>query len=350
MIIHVKINERKNRYEVRVSDISYTHKLTKIDEATWDKELDIWFLPYNGIMKDKLHSIFSNKELIFERSVKNNIFNKQHIYNAKQKLTLKGYSQKTIKNYINAIKRFDEYINKDFSKVTANEIIEYQLMLMENKRSHSYINQFISSLKFLYQQVLRTNLDISQLSRPKKQKTLPKVLSSEEVKKIIQSLQNKKHKTMLYIIYSAGLRVSEAASLRIKDIDSQRMMIKVSQGKGRKDRYVMLSTAVLEQLRIYYKQYKPKYWLFEGSEKCSHISDRTIQRIFKNACEISGIKKNASVHSLRHSFATHLLESGTDLRIIQELLGHTNSKTTEIYTHVSKLQISKVMSPIDNIL
>ena len=159
--------------------------------------------------------------------------------------------------------------------------------------------------------------------------------------KILQSLSNIKHKAILTLVYSAGLRVGEVVKLKPEDIDSDRRLI------GRKDRYTLLSDIALRILREYYKEYKPSKWLFEGARKGRHISTRTVQAIFRQACEKAGIKKEVSLHSLRHSFATHLLENGVDLRYIQEILGHKSSKTTEIYTHVSKASIASIKSPLD---
>jgi integrase/recombinase XerD len=155
---------------------------------------------------------------------------------------------------------------------------------------------------------------------------------------------------ILFLIYSAGLRVGEVVKLTPQDIDSQRMLIHIIQGEGRKDRYTILSVVALEQLRKYYKLYKPEKWLFPGQNKKEYLTVRTVERIFENACTLAKISKKVSVHSLRHSFATHLLESGIDLRYIQELLGHASSKTTEIYTHVTEKSLSKIESPLDQIL
>ena len=160
---------------------------------------------------------------------------------------------------------------------------------------------------------------------------------------------NIKHKAILMLIYSAGLRVSEVVKLKPQDIDSQRKLVHIGNAKGRKDRYTLLSGIALETLRNYWGKYKPKKWLFQSQDKEKHITTRTVQRIFESACKKAGIRKEVSVHSLRHSFATHLLEQGTDLRYIQELLGHKSSKTTEIYTHVSNRDLKKIKSPLDNI-
>ncbi len=202
----------------------------------------------------------------------------------------------------------------------------------------------------MYRYILeRDDIEI-KLSRPKKQKKLPTVLSSEEVSKILNELKNEKHQAIMYLIYSSGLRIGEAINLRVTDIDSQRMLIRVRQGKGRKDRYTVLSQVALEVLRKYSKKYRPFDWLFPGGDIGSHISERTVQKIFERAKESAGIKKEATVHTLRHSFATHLLEGGTDLRFIQELLGHSSSKTTEIYTHVTERSVRSIQSPLDRFL
>lgn len=191
------------------------------------------------------------------------------------------------------------------------------------------------------------NIEIEYLSRPKKEKKLPNVLSKEEVLSVLKSVDNEKHKTILFLIYSAGLRLGEVVRLQINDIDSKRMLIKVIQGKGRKDRYTLLSDVALKQSRKYYSIYKPERWLFPGGKEGSYLTERSVQKIFERACQKAKIRSDVSVHTLRHSFATHLLESGTDLRYIQELLGHSSSKTTEIYTHVTEKKLSNIRSPLD---
>jgi site-specific recombinase XerD len=267
-----------------------------------------------------------------------------------QELTIQGYSSKTKKCYINHIKRFNNYINKHIIEITENDVKMYLSYLMEKECSHSYVNQAISSIKFLNEYVLHKSKLTVYIERPKKERKLPNVLSKKEVKSVLTSLKNNKHKTLLALIYSSGLRVGEVVKLKINDVDSQRMLIKIEKGKGNKDRYVMLSESILLQLRRYYKEYRPNKWLFEGADEDKHITERTVQRIFKNACEKGCVTKKVSVHSLRHSFATHLLENGTDIRYIQELLGHACSKTTEIYTHVTNKNIMNIKSPLDDIM
>ncbi len=188
------------------------------------------------------------------------------------------------------------------------------------------------------------------IKRPKKDRKLPAVLSREEISKLLSSIANVKHKAILMLTYSAGLRVSEVVKLKLEDIDTERKLIHIRGAKGRKDRYTILSDVAMNTLKLYIESYHPENWLFPSKEDNSYITVRTVQRIFEDACNKAEIKKDVTVHSLRHSFATHLLESGIDLRYIQELLGHKSSKTTEIYTHVSNRDLGKIQSPLDCIL
>jgi len=196
--------------------------------------------------------------------------------------------------------------------------------------------------------VLGGRRKVYMISRPREEQFLPEVLSTEEVTAILNAIQNIKHKVILMTIYSAGLRIGEAINLKIKDIDSERMQIRVEQGKGKKDRYTLLSAKNLQLLRKYFIEYKPKIWLFEGANG-EMYSKKSIQIMLKKAVDKVGIKKHITVHTLRHSFATHLLEAGTDLRYIQSLLGHANSKTTEIYTHITTKGFDQIKSPLDNL-
>ena len=191
---------------------------------------------------------------------------------------------------------------------------------------------------------------IDEVPRPGKERKLPPVLNQEEILKTFSYVENLKHKTLLMLIYSAGLRVGESVRLKMADIDGERKMIHLRGAKGKKDRYTLLSDAALQALREYYKKYRPKEFLFEGMGERAHLSERSIQNVFQRAVKRAGIKKQISIHGLRHSFATHLLESGVDLRYIQELLGHSSSKTTEIYTHVSKKSLGKIVNPLDQAL
>lgn len=206
----------------------------------------------------------------------------------------------------------------------------------------------VNALKFYYEQVLRRPVKHHLYMRPREGRKLPLILSKEEVRSIIAKITNLKHRAIIETIYSAGLRLNESIELRIINIDFSRLLIRISRGKGDKDRYTMLSERLAITLKEYIKKYQPRVWLFEGigGEK---YSSRSVQKIFQRAVNAAGIEKAVTVHTLRHSFATHLLEAGTDLRYIQELLGHASSKTTEIYTHVSKQAIGGIKSPLDTL-
>lgn len=266
-------------------------------------------------------------------------------------LTQRRYSVNTKKVYIYYFKEFILYYeNIDISKLNFDEINDYILMLITSKNiSYSQQNIRINAIKFYYEKVLGYSKNKIKIFRPRKEYKLPKVLSKNEIKRIIHSIKNIKHKTIVLLIYSTGLRRSEIINLRIDDINSERMIVLVRNSKGNKDRITLLSDKVLKLLREYYKAYKPKKYLFEGI-KGEKYSATSIIKILKKAARLTGLNKNITPHMLRHSFATHLLEQGTDIRYIQELLGHKSSKTTEIYTHVSLKAIDKITNPVDDLL
>lgn len=270
----------------------------------------------------------------------------------REELRLRNYSPKTIKSYISCLRSFVRYFRPRHPRdLTGEDIRQYLLHLIEKKGfAASTVNQVFNALRFLYVELYSMPFRISEIPRPKSAKKLPIVLSQEEVLRILNAVENLKHKTLLMLIYSAGLRVGESVRLRIEDIDSGRKLIYLRSAKGRKDRYTLLSDAVLGKLREYYKAYHPREYLFEGAEGRKHLSERSVQHVFERAVRDCGINKSVSVHSLRHSFATHLLESGTDLRYIQEVLGHSSSKTTEVYTHVSQKTLGKISNPLDTAL
>lgn len=268
-----------------------------------------------------------------------------------EKLTIRGYSPKSCKAYLGHARRFIQHYKTNPHELDELHLQKYVLDMLESKElSHSFVNQAVSALKFLYKYVLNLPDVVCEMPRPKKEKKLPNVLSEEEVIKIMNSVENVKHKALLSIIYSSGLRVGEVVRLKLNDIDSQRGLVHIRQGKGRKDRYTILSEFALETLREYVVKYRPTNWLFPGNVPDRPLTERSVQKIFQQVCKKAGIRKKASIHTLRHSFATHLLESGTDLRYIQELLGHSSSKTTEIYTHVSKKNIANIKSPLDRLM
>lgn len=265
-----------------------------------------------------------------------------------QQVILKGFSEKTRKAYLGHANRFLRVMMKDLRNITSDDIRRYLAEQLEaRKRSHAYVSQALSSIKFLFKHVLQRNIDSMDIPRPKKEHKLPQVLSQAEVARVLSNVKNIKHRAILFLTYSAGLRVSEVVRLTFDDLHPDRKLIRIKQGKGKKDRYTLLSDTALVVLNEYITCYNPQKWLFTGEDPETHLSERTVQVIFKNTLVKAGINRELSVHSLRHSFATHLLESGTDLRYIQELLGHKSSKTTEIYTHVSNKDLSRIQNPLD---
>jgi integrase/recombinase XerD len=278
----------------------------------------------------------------------------QHVLaNLEQQLILKAYSKNTIRTYLAETRVFLQQLgNHAADSISYEKLRSYfaychtTLKLKENT-IHSRLN----ALKFYYEQVLKKEKFFWEIPRPKKPLILPKLLNETEIRRLFNALENKKHKAMLFTIYSAGLRVSELVNLKLAHIDSGSMQILVERAKGKKDRYVNLSPLLLDILREYIKQYspKPKKYLFESQQTQQQYPARTVQQIFSNAKQKAGILKEVGVHSLRHSFATHLLDKGTDIRYIKELLGHFDIKTTERYLHVSKQKIINIISPFDDI-
>lgn len=268
-------------------------------------------------------------------------------------LVLKAYSQSTIRTYENEFRQFlitikDKPANT-FSVSRLKDYFQYcytKLHLSENTL-HSRIN----SLKFYYEQVLNKEKFFWEIPRPKKQHQLPKIFSQDEIAAIINSVKNKKHKAMLMLAYSGGLRVSEVVALKTYQVDSNRMTLFISQAKGKKDRIVTLSPVLLIMLREYAIDYKPnkKGYLFEGSVAGTRYSTRSLQEVLLAAKKKAGVVKPGSIHSLRHSFATHLIEKGTDVTMIQKLLGHNDLKTTLIYLHTSNKDLMKIISPLDDL-
>ncbi len=279
--------------------------------------------------------------------------NKHILPQMEQELKLKAFSPSTIKTYLNEMAQLLIAV-KDIpaNGLTPEHLKRYlvycyeKLGLKENTL-HSRIN----ALKFYYEQVLKRDKFFWAIPRPKKQLLLPKLLNEKEIGKLFNALENKKHKAMLFTAYSAGLRVSEIVNLKLKNIDSVRMQLFIENAKGKKDRYVNLSPVLVDILRRYYSTYRPRpeLYLFESEQTGTAYPVRTVQQIFSNAKRKAGISKDVGIHSLRHSFATHLLEKGVDIRYIKELLGHFDIKTTERYLHVARQKLVNIVSPLDDL-
>ncbi|WP_192807512.1 site-specific tyrosine recombinase/integron integrase [Croceivirga radicis] len=264
-----------------------------------------------------------------------------------QRLELKRYAKNTVKVYVQFFEQFiNRYPEKNLETLNESDIREYLRSLINRNCSNSYVNQAINAIKFYYEGVLGMPNRFYELERPRKESHLPKVISKEEVLRIIDHTNNLKHQCIVQLLYSSGLRRSELVSLKLEDIDSKRMIIRIRQAKGKKDRITILSSNVLENLRRYYKEWQPSTYLFEGRNK-EPYSAVSVLKIVKDAANRAGIRTTVTPHVLRHSFATHLLESGTDLRQIQVLLGHGSTKTTEIYTHVANHTFTAIKNPLD---
>ncbi|HMQ07554.1 MAG TPA: site-specific integrase [Saprospiraceae bacterium] len=336
----------------------------KIPDAKWSASQRCWHIP------DTLESIAyllnsglpcseaQIKELIvlpdgepgvlthYDRS-----FHVIHVEAFHKWLEQKRYSNNTIKTYIQALQVFLAYFeNRDPATLSNEDVREFMhRRIIREHLSFSYQNQVINAIRLFFRAIVRSEIDPFQLERPRREHKLPNVLSKKEVKAVLDSLQNDKHRCMLSLIYACGLRCGELLQLKPTDIDADRRLLNIRQGKGRKDRIVPLSSKMLMLLRDYYRAYRPQSWLFEGQESGSPYTARSFQQVLKKAIKKCGIKKPVTLHWLRHSYATHLLESGTDLRYIQTLLGHKSSKTTEIYTHVSTNSLQKIRSPYDDL-
>lgn len=251
------------------------------------------------------------------------------------KLELKRYSNNTVKAYVHCFESFINYYHDiEPLDVNENDIRNYLQKLIQEGKSNSYVNQAVNSIKFYYEIVHAMPNRFYSIERPRKEKKLPEVLSKDEILGIIQNTNNIKHRCIVSLLYSSGLRRNELLSLTLTDIDSKRMMVKVRSAKGNKDRFTVLSKSLLDDLRTYYTAYRPRIFLFEGATG-GRYSATSVMNIIYRAAKKAGIRKRVSPHVLRHSFATHLLETGTDIRHIQLLLGHNSTKTTEIYTHVA---------------
>ncbi|HET9571275.1 MAG TPA: tyrosine-type recombinase/integrase [Bacteroidales bacterium] len=358
------IKTRNNRLHVLFTyNELLTATLKTIPYTRWDSKNKWWSTPYSeGIkLQIKTAALAQNLDFQYEEEASDETkatrITPYDIPNYRtcpdsfiEKLQEMRYSPHTIQTYCSLFEEFINFYHRfDISRIDEHQIIAFlRHLVTERKVSISYQNQSINAIKFYYERVLGSQRKIYLVDRPRTEKTLPIVLSPEEVQLILTAPTNLKHRAILTTIYSAGLRVSEAIALKKTDIDSKRMQIRVQQAKGKKDRYTLLSPKTLDLLRRYVLQYKPKEYLFEGPQ-AQPYSDRSIQSILKTALQTADIQKRVTVHTLRHSFATHLLENGTDLRYIQSLLGHESSRTTEIYTHITTKGFDQIKSPLDNL-
>lgn len=265
-----------------------------------------------------------------------------------QRLIIKRYSPSTVSTYLSCLTHFFNFHKtKNTETLSKQDILYYLEFLVKKGYSKSSQNQFINSIKFYYEKFLEREKQYYFIDRPIKDKKLPIVLSKEEVQSLFNQVYNLKHKTILVLIYSCGLRISELINLKINDIDTQRMLIQIRNSKGNKDRQVQLAEQIHQLIKRYNNEYNPKQFLFNGLNSYQY-STASIQKIIKRAAIKADIRKNVTPHTLRHSFATHLLEDGIDIRYIQTILGHSNIQTTQIYTHVSSRHLKNIKNPTDD--
>jgi integrase/recombinase XerD len=336
------------RFEKRVDWIL---EIKKISGARWSPSLKAWHIQDSDAHRN-LFGIPLSETQSSEPEIDEKIdaaLNKQFKY-LQIWMQSRRYSAQTISSYMGTLTVFFTFYKGRAVETIVNEdVLRFnQEYILERKLSASYQSQFINALKLFYALVVDKKIVLEKLVRPQKPYTLPKVLDVSEVAAIINTTENMKHKCMLSLIYSAGLRRGELLNLTLTDIDSKRMMIIIRGGKGMKDRQVPLSGNILEMLRNYYLRYRPREYVFEGQDG-GRYSERSLELVLKKSVKKAGIKRNINLHMLRHSYATHLLEAGTDLRYIQELLGHKSPKTTQIYTHVSREALGRIVSPFDRL-
>jgi integrase/recombinase XerD len=265
-----------------------------------------------------------------------------------EEMRIRNYSERTISAYVSAVYRLAAFYHKNPDKLGREEIYAFLVdLVQEQKVSWSYYKQVLAALRYLYRHVLHRGEVVEDVRGPRTEKKLPIVLSADEVARFFKAIPSLKHRTILMLAYGAGLRVGEAVRVRLSDIDRERNVLRISQGKGKKDRYTLLSPAMLEMLDRYLWAARPEDLLFTTRSTGRPITVSTVQRVCREARQEAGIEKAITPHTLRHSFATHLLEANTDLRVIQVLLGHASPQTTATYTHVSTDLIGKVVSPLD---
>lgn len=324
-------------------------EVKKLVGVKWSQSKKAWYVLDTQAYREKFG--LENKTFGKEILLKIHPINQPALVILTEMLQLKAYSQSTIKTYQNEFAQL-LYILRNYpvEHCDAAKLRSYFLYCInELKLSEATMHSRINAIKFYFEQVLKRDKIFMEIPRPNKPSKLPKVINAEDIKKLFEQTNNLKHNTMLKLCYGMGLRVSEIINLKITDIDSKNMQVFIERAKGKKDRYVNLPESILGQLRTYFKTYKPQKYLFEG-QYGGQYNRRSVQQVFKAAMKRANINKAVGIHSLRHSFATHLMENGTDISFIQQLLGHNSINTTLIYTHVTKKDLKKIKSPLDQIL
>ncbi len=344
-------------------------RLKNIDGSHWHSGLRCWVTDNTDENRKKLKSIFRKDTTCFLYSVQDRIKMKtgserpvsllanldetdiEKIEQFRRWMSFRRYSVSTIRTYTEMVQVFLRFIKPENAGWPLGDNIQRftNEYIIPNSLSYSYQNQLVNALKLFYREIMRQEVARMQLQRPRQVYKLPNVLNKNEVKRLLQGIRNIKHRAMLSTVYGCGLRRGELLNLKPQDIDRERGLLVVRLGKGNKDRVVPISDKNILLLEDYYRQYRPVTWLFEGIKKGEQYDERSLQQVLKKAIGVAGIKKPVTLHWLRHSYATHLHESGVDIRYIQEILGHKSTRTTEIYTHVSNRSIQLIRSPLDDL-
>lgn len=335
----------------------------------WDKEQNQFVAPNTHQILNDIFTVFKgvawidmealkkvklDKTIHAERPIRNLKLTKlasSYLDAYKIHLEAKRYSASTKQSYVHMVELYLSYFGeKDPTQITNDEVQQFiSEHIVQYGYSSSYQRQMIGAIKSFYIDRFETTLNLETIPIPRREQKLPKVLSTTEVRKILDCTMNSKHKAILTLLYGCGLRVGELIKLNVSDINEERKVLEINRAKGNKERLIPLSDKIIEVLRIYCTKYKPKMYLFEGQQLGMPYSAKSVNQVLKNSARKANIKKNVHAHMLRHSFATHLLESGVDIRYIQVLLGHKSSKTTEIYTYVSKKHLDKIINPFDQL-
>ncbi|WP_100629937.1 tyrosine-type recombinase/integrase [Algoriphagus formosus] len=364
--IFVKNGRNKGKDQVFV-ELAYDETLIKkiklFPNATWNSRERAWVLPYSDtIISDLLtafrgfawvdYSGFRKPEITLkDRLQPLSLERKRDIERFIDSMRVQRLAESSVTHYGSGVALFFRFLdNKNPSEIDEADLKRFQKeYILDQGYGRSYQRILLGGIKKYFETEEKSRIQPTSIVLPPKEKKLPNVLSKEEIKKTLGALSNIKHKTMLSLIYACGLRRSELINLRIEDIESARGILRINQSKGSKDRIVSISQKVIKMLRVYFQAFQPKEFLFEGVKPGKQYSAKSLENVFKKAVNKAGINKQATLHWLRHSYATHLMEAGTDLRIIQSLLGHQSSRTTEIYTHVSNRTIQTVKSPFDDL-
>ena len=360
----VRIVPEEDRIEVELRpgfDLKDLNVIRGLSGRRWDGRRRVWCVPRGREALNTLIAAFGASGVVVtvahaeeaEAAPEGRIETSMSSILDRVRLTLQGYSPRTRKVYVGQVRRLLEWCEAH-DKALPDDIAErgraYILELIQRRGiSKSYQNQVVSALRFLCASVLGRSTLALRIPRPRKESRLPTVLSREEVARLIERARSPKHRALLVLLYSAGLRVGELVRLRPADLDADRGLLRVRGGKGDKDRYTLLARRALEVVDVDRVAYPSDGWLFPGGKPGRHLTARSVQRVVKRAARAVGIEKRVTAHTLRHSFATHLLESGTNLRIIQELLGHKSARTTQVYTRVTTTELASVLSPLDQL-